>query len=357
MPKFNWDQFESEDAQPSGKFNWDHFESEPSTDTKEPKFFDGTVKNTIDSLPMIGGAVGGILGTPADVVAGPMGNVAGAAIGGYVGTAAKNLINRYYDPQSAPKNMTEVLSQPVTGGIEQAGWQAGGEMVGVGLQTAAKAGKSVLKWAAPKALSNAFGVAPDTIKEYAQYSDRINSAKDMASLKNVSDDFVGKLSSDVDAGKISADQAQAAYNQHLSDMKDAYKTAGYDARDAATSAHQTLKDAHNARIQQLSGDVYDSVKKLKSEVVQGSNKALNTLDKSQSIIDLKPTYGQVDAEIAKARAAGTDESHGLADKLQAWKDRQAGTYGNEAFGVDAKKLINPGPRSNHRVQSKRGCVR
>ncbi|MES2355618.1 MAG: hypothetical protein V4568_14710 [Pseudomonadota bacterium] len=93
----------------------------------EPGYFDGAVKSTINALPMIGGTIGGVLGTPADVVAGPMGNVAGAAVGGYMGTAAKNLINRYYDPENAPKNMTEVMTQPVTGGAEQAAYQATGE--------------------------------------------------------------------------------------------------------------------------------------------------------------------------------------------------------------------------------------
>lgn len=92
----------------------------PST----PGLFDGAVKNTIDALPMIGGTIGGVLGTPADVIAGPMGNVAGAAAGGYLGTATKNLINKYYDPDSAPKNMTDAITQPIVGGATQAAYQA-----------------------------------------------------------------------------------------------------------------------------------------------------------------------------------------------------------------------------------------
>lgn len=129
-PKFSWDDMPDGDvpSQPKsdGKFDWDSLPDHPNS---EPGLFDGAVKSTIDSLPMIGGVVGGALGTPADVVAGPMGNVAGAAVGGYLGTATKNLINSYYDPQSAPKTLTEAVAQPVVGGVAQGLAQGAGEAV------------------------------------------------------------------------------------------------------------------------------------------------------------------------------------------------------------------------------------
>jgi hypothetical protein len=87
------------------------------------------VKSAVDSLPMIGGVAGGILGTPADALVGPAGNMGGAAIGGYLGTAAKNAINSYIDPQSAPQNMTDVMTQPIVGGVGQGLAQGTGETV------------------------------------------------------------------------------------------------------------------------------------------------------------------------------------------------------------------------------------
>jgi hypothetical protein len=124
----------------------------------KPGFFDGAVKSTVDALPMIGGVVGGILGTPADVIVGPLGNAAGAGIGGYLGTAAKNLINSKFYPEDAPKTMTEVLTQPVVGGIEQGLAQGAGDaaapLIVKGTQAAAKPVASALrKFAAKKAVT------------------------------------------------------------------------------------------------------------------------------------------------------------------------------------------------------------
>ena len=52
-------------------------------------------RNAVNELPAIGGIVGGLAGTPLDAVTGPGGNMLGAGIGGYLGSATKNLINHY----------------------------------------------------------------------------------------------------------------------------------------------------------------------------------------------------------------------------------------------------------------------
>lgn len=186
---------------------------------------------------------------------------------------------------------------------------------------AANASGAMAKWAGTKALSNVGGVKPDVINEYAKFSDRINAAPSVDALKEVSDNFVGKLHSDVEAKSLSQAEAQQAYKAFESDLKDAYKTAGYDARDAVTSAQQTLKDAHNARLQQLSGDVYDTVNKLKGDVQAGSGKALDVLDKSGAKVDLAPVTAHIDETVAKLEKAGTDEALSVADKLKAYKER------------------------------------
>lgn len=309
-----------------------------------PGFVDGAIKSTINSLPMIGGVIGGAIGTPADLVSGPMGTVVGAGIGGSLGAATKNLINRYYDPDAAPKTNTQALVDPMIAGANQASMQGVSQFaapyIAKGIDAAGNAVSSAAKWAGTKALSNLGGVAPNTIKEYAQFSDRINASQSLDKLKDISDEFVGKLASDVDAGKVSADQAKEAYKSFHSDLKDAYKTAGYDARDAVTSAQQSLKDAHNSRIQQLSGDIYDSVNRLKSDVQSGSTKALGVLNKSSAVIDTTPVVSHIDDTIANLQKAGTDESLAVADRLGAYKQRLVDANGSGLIpAADAKKLI------------------
>lgn len=200
-------------------------------------------------------------------------------------------------------------------------------------------GKAATKWGATKLLSSLGGVKPDVIQEYTGFSDRINAAPGPEALKQVSDDFVGKLSADVDAKKLTVDQAQDAFKGFQSDVKDAYKTAAYDARDGVTSAQQTLKDAHNTRIQQLSGDVYDSVNQLKSDIQKGSGQALKTLDNSDAMIDLAPTYSTIDSTIDKLKKSGTDDSLAIADKLQSYKSRVMINNWANIPAPDAKKLI------------------
>lgn len=201
------------------------------------------------------------------------------------------------------------------------------------------AGKSANKWVATKLLSSFGGVKPGVIKEYAQFSDRINSAPSPDALKQISDDFVGKLSADVDAKKITADQAQDAFKGFQSDVKDTYQTARYDANDAVTSAKQTVKDAHGARLQQVSGDVYDTIGQLKSDVQKGSKDALKTLDNSDAMIDLKPTFSKIDSTVADLQKSGTDESLAIADKLNTYKQRLIDNHGEAVPAPDAKKLI------------------
>lgn len=339
-PKFDWNQLPTDQGAPggtpSGKFNWDDHPAEPQAGMG---FLEGAAKSTIDSLPMVGGIVGGILGTPADAITGPMGSIAGAGIGGYLGTATKNLINRYYDPKSAPKTTTEVLTQPIVGGVEQGLMQGSGEAVAPLIGKGVQALGGVAKWGGTKLLSSLGGVNPAVIKEYSQFSNRINAAPSVEALKDISDEFVGKLSADVQAKKLTADQAQEAYKGLQSDLKDSYRTAGYDARDAVNSAQQTLKDAHGARVQQLSGDIYDTVNKLKSDVRSGSGNALKTLDKANSRVDLAPVYSTIDSSIERLNKSGTDEALAVADKLQEYKTRLMTKNWSRIAPQDAKGLI------------------
>lgn len=129
-----------------------------SQNSAKPGFMERAVKGTIDALPAIGATTGAILATPGDAVAPGLANMAGAYAGGYLGTATKNLINRYYDPESAPKTATEAITSPMVGGANQASIQGAGDFVAPyvakAVQSAAGPAASALKsFAAKKAVA------------------------------------------------------------------------------------------------------------------------------------------------------------------------------------------------------------
>lgn len=289
-------------------------------------------KATVDELPVLGGIAGGILGTPADFIAGPAGNAAGAGIGGYLGQAAKNAINSYISPEEAPKNVVDAITSPVGEGIKQAEYQTGGELAGKAVSAAAS-------YAIPKAVSLFGGVSKDVISDYLENSDRINSSQTIDQLKDISDHYVGSLANDLSDKNINVDQAQDAFKALNTDLVNKYQTMGYDARSAVQSAQQTLKDAQNSNLQNLSGDIFNVIKKLKSDVITGSSNALETLNNSNSTVDLSPVYDQIYSTIDKLQSAGTDESLALADKLDTYKSRLMNQNWGNIDSTDAKSLI------------------
>ena len=120
---------------------------------------------TINQLPLIGSMVGGALGTPADVVTGPLGTLGGAALGGAGGASLKEMLNGYFFPEKTdkrdtlqmiqdmpdqavdtitdPKKLWSAAQVPLKGAAEGLMNEAGGQIVGKGLGTAAE-------YAAPK---------------------------------------------------------------------------------------------------------------------------------------------------------------------------------------------------------------
>lgn len=116
---------------------WDHLPD--YSPPKSPSFVKDAARETVDKLPMIGGVLGGIIGTPLDAITGPAGTIVGAGIGGYLGTATKNVINHFIDPEKAPKTNVEAITQPFVGGAEQALMQGTGEALAPYLEKGVKA--------------------------------------------------------------------------------------------------------------------------------------------------------------------------------------------------------------------------
>lgn len=384
---FNWDDHEDA-AVPAktsgGKFDWDdHDDAEQGHEGIISQIGGGLAKvaRTIDSYSgaptraALDAAVSGNNPVPAfthqfgeDPSNAPTGESIARKIGIpnspiFSGNVAGIGIAKGGDPMSAPdpsKNptMSGTAGLAIDVGADPINYLPVGKAAEAGIGAVAKiAGKAseaagaASRWAGVKALSNMGGVSPENIKEYVNFSDRINSAKSVDQLKDISDAFVGKLADDVQSKALTADQAHEALKGFQSDLKDGYRSAGYDARDAVTSAQQSLKDAHNTRIQQLSGDIYDSVNRLKSDVQTGSQKALDILDSSDAtrnsstgvnpFVDLSPVHSKIDSTISQLRKAGTDESLAVADKLQTYKTRLEGMAAEDGTipATDAKKLI------------------
>lgn len=353
----------------------------------QPGYFDGAIQSTVDALPMIGGTVGGIFGTPADLLTGPAGTIGGAAIGGYLGTAAKNLINSYINPSSAPKTMTDTVVQPIMGGVEQGLMQGTGETVMPYVGKAAQALGDSAKWAGTKVLSSLGGVKPAVIKEYAQFANRINAAPSLEALKDISDEYVGKLAQDVEKNKLSVDQAKELLASHKQDLAaykneiglqygedasrstDALKEAksnlstledkasndvtqkNYELKQSLKDAQNKLDSEHGAFVQalkdktaptDLAPQVVDAVDSLKKKVVDGSSAAFDALKDSAASMPKQTLLNEIDNHIQnqliQGKAPVGSQAEGAIKSLQALKS-QIDSLGDHLSMPDLKKIV------------------
>jgi outer membrane lipoprotein SlyB len=85
-------------------------------------------------------------------------------------------------------------------------------------------------------------------------------------------------------------------------------------------------------------DVSLMVGDLKQKVYEQSKKALETLNPNTKV-SLSKVYSSIKESIDGLRAAGTDESLAVADRLQAYMARQIEQHGDEVGSREAKKLI------------------
>ncbi len=128
-------------------------------------------RNAVNELPTIGGIAGAALGTPADVLTGPAGTVAGAGMGGFLGTAAKNLINHYIDPANSPQTTTQAIAQPIMGGMGQAAATATGEFAAPYIARAVgKVTGPVSEWLDDMATRKAVEATGATGKQAAEFA-------------------------------------------------------------------------------------------------------------------------------------------------------------------------------------------
>jgi hypothetical protein len=110
------------------------------------------------ALPAVGGLIGGVVGSGADVVSGPVGTVAGAALGGAGGEAAKRAI-REGTGLDQPAGWTDTAKGVATQGATQGALAATGELAGAGLQAGAGALKNLATTTPVEQAAIKYGIA------------------------------------------------------------------------------------------------------------------------------------------------------------------------------------------------------
>ena len=220
-----------------------------------------------------------------------------------------------------------------------------GAKVGSALPIAGAAllGSTKLAKKAPaQILSSLLGVKPAVIKEYSKFSDRINSSKNVDALKEISDEFVGKLSADVDASKLKVSDAKQAFNDFSAELKARFQTEGFEAREAVASARQTLKEAHQSRIQQTAQDLVDTVKLLQEEVSKGSSKSFEILEKSGGSIPVRPIKAKLTSLMNELKIAGKvavgDDASAAVSQMERIRE-SLNSFPKEIPLTEAKKLL------------------
>lgn len=203
--KFTWDKLQPEEPLKGQidpkKFTWEKLQVE--SPKKERGALEQFGRDTVNALPAIGGIIGGAVATPADVVLGPYGTVAGAGLGAMFGASLKNVINSYIDPQQAPKSDSEAIKNVIEEGAANAAFQGAGNIVAKGISAAAPYVKSGIKSGATKLASAISGESEKTIETYAKNTDAVNkiiksSGGDMTAA---ADNIRAELSSGVQKAK------------------------------------------------------------------------------------------------------------------------------------------------------------
>ena len=132
----------------------------------------GYIKGGAESLPIIGGIGGAVLGT----AGGPVGTVGGAAAGGYLGKAAENFIEK--EVLGEEKERKDVYVEPLISAAEMGAGEGIGTAVTKGgkvlLNTSlGKQATGAIKGGATKIAASLTGLAEQEIKTFAKNAEKI----------------------------------------------------------------------------------------------------------------------------------------------------------------------------------------
>jgi len=310
--------------QPKKKFISDEEMSalESQNKPEEKPWYDvsakGLLKSGLSSLPILGAMGGGILGTPADVIAGPFGTVGGAGLGAAAGKSLQTLGEKYLLGEDVDRE--KLYAGPVEEGLLGATGEGAGKLIGKGLTAAAESplGKKALGLIGKVAskVGEAFtGVSEKEIQTYAKNADKIkNMAK--ASDSNVAeaaDQIRSKFADSIDATrkkmneKISGSLANSKKfikSEKILGALDEYKS-GIDA-DLYPEALEEI-DGLIAKVSKLT-DAKGNIP------ISRANALKKYLQDEASIAYRNPGQGKIGTEAANAAKAAAAEARGLINK-------------------------------------------
>lgn len=135
------------------------------------------------------------------------------------------------------------------------------------------------KWATTKAISLFGGVHPTVIKEYMANASRINKAPTVGEMKELVDDFVGKMAKDVDDNRLTVKQAEEAVKALKQDLTFQWGEDSLSAKralDSALAGVRSVKEAtareiaeHNFVLNRALSDAKDRLNASQTQLVQG----------------------------------------------------------------------------------------
>lgn len=330
----------------SKSFDWDRVKSAYAADVERRKHLEAALPTTAMTSELIGAVVPSPINIGGKIMKGADEAIKGikwlgegkgflsaaskGAASGAIGAAATETVK-----QSAERPSGFIESGDAIGDIAHSakwGGGIGGTISGAfALPGAAKSG-------AKKLLSSKTGVSEKTIDDYLARSQEINAAPSMEALHDKVYEAVKKLADDVDAKKLTVEQAKAAFDDVRSAIQLNLKEQRFDAKDALRESERVL-DAAVARAQQTTAsDIVRAAESLKGQVQQGSKAARETIPQ-ETRVDLNTVYKNIYDSIDKLKSFGTDEANAIAAKLHNYKVRLMIENWAKIGGQEAKSRL------------------
>jgi|694.fasta_scaffold02291_23 hypothetical protein len=234
-----------------------------------------------------------------------------------------------------------------------------GGLLGGGAQ-ALVSGIKAAPGGAKKVLSALGGVNEGAIEKYLKDPQALVRAKSPEAIKDIIDAQVDELTKAVEAGEVSAKQAQSALDAAKNALKeevakrtDEFNAAKFNARETLAKAQTKFNEAVKLSKQSteaamtggkaaLRDDAVQAVTDLKEKVVQGSKKSYEILLKSGRSVEAKPAIQAAEQALEELKVQGKAPKAGASAaayaKIQSYID-DLKQYKKPLSASDAKKKI------------------
>lgn len=233
---------------------------------------------------------------------------------------------------------------------------AGGAKFGAAISAIPEAAKFI-KWGGKKLLTSLGGVNQENISRYIADPEAVRKAKTLTEIKDEIDATVGRIRDDVDAGKLSAEQAdeavkvaKSALSEHMAENRQLLREQKFDIAQAKREADAMADNAVKTMLDpiknvkppvRMADDVLDAVDDLKQRVVEGSKESYKILDKAKGQADIAG-LGDIAGKAQEAmKINGTvvgETSQASFNAIQKFRDKLTELPDKISFR-DAKKLV------------------